>query len=399
MFWAMCNVPRATSCQRPQRNALRAAGWLVGLAVAGCHTVPRPALRPFDPRADLVAQARGWRQEAGLPAARDQLAAALPQLDHSHGALERRLLRTHADKSLCYPATLATLTPTERARTGFFFVLGYRPRKVRSERVIREAVEGMRERGWHARLVEVGRHRPTTDDAAALQALLAAELPKVDRAVLVGFSKGGADCMEWFAGPARDLPARQRSKIRLLMSVAGALRGSSVADWIAEGPGSGAFAVRTMVRIREPEGRDAVEEARSMGSDPWAEGRLGTLRAIAPHLEALSVVAVPDGVDGYPTTDPQMRSLSLLAGAGRKEIGPNDGMVETGAQVLPAAAGVRQRIIRVFGSHSVLDSRYADGCRVAHAYRLDAKGDAHWKSGLELLDDLMRAVPRSLAGW
>ncbi len=309
------------------------------------------------------------------------------------------MLRTHADKSLCYPATLATLTPAERARTGFFFVLGYRPQKARSERVIREAVEGMRARGWHARLVEVGRHRTTTDDAAALQVLLAVELPKVDRAVLVGFSKGGTDCMEWFAGPARDLPARQRSKIRLLMSFAGALRGSSVADWIAQGRGSGALAVRTMVRIREPEGRDAVEEARSMGGDPWAEGRLGSLRAITPRLEALSIVAVPDGVDGYPTTDPQMRSLSLLAGAGRKEIGPNDGMVETGAQVLPAAAGVRQRIIRVFGSHSVLDSRYADGSRVAHAYRLDAKGDAHWKSGLELLDDLMRAVPRSLAGW
>ena len=72
---------------------------------------------------------------------------------------------------------------------------------------------------------------------------------------------------------------------------------------------------------------------------------------------------------------------------------------DSAAQILPVEAATPQSIVRVFGSHSVLDSRYPNGSRVACDYRLDARGDAHWKSGRELLDDLLRALPARLAGW
>ena len=369
------------------------------LLLANCQTRPPTCFSTFHPGDDLVPLGRIWRGEEGLAAARDHLAQALVQSSDDDGALERRILRTHDDKTLVFPGSLATLGMSQRRRTGFFFVLGYRPQRVRSERVIREAVEDLRARGWHARMVDVGRHRTTREDASALQDLLEKELPHVDRAVLVGFSKGGADCMEWFAGPAAGLPARERAKITLFLSFAGALRGSSVAEWIADDPGLAAHAVRGLIRLREPEGGDPVAESRSMGGDPWAGDRLKPLRTLAPHLQAVGFVAIPDGADGYPASDPRMGMLGRLAGTSRRTLGPNDGMVESAAEILPAEAGVPQRIVRVFGSHSVLDSRYADGSRVARDYRLDAKGEAHWKSGRELLDDLLRALPAHMAGW
>jgi hypothetical protein len=135
-----------------------------------------------------------------------------------------------------------------------------------------------------------------------------------------------------------------------------------------------------------------------MAEDPWLAPKKPALRRVAPLLEVVHIVSVPNGKDGFPGTDPNLGKLGRCAGACRPEMGPNDGMVESAAQILPEEAGVVPRIIRVFGSHAVLDSFYPNGARVAKNYRMDHNGEEHWKSGLELMDDLLRAMPARLVG-
>ena len=50
-----------------------------------------------------------------------------------------------------------------------------------------------------------------------------------------------------------------------------------------------------------------------------------------------------------------------------------------------------QHIVRVMGSHALLDGRYLNGGIVSKAF-LKRDGQA-WQGGEELLDDLMRALP------
>jgi hypothetical protein len=333
-----------------------------------------------------------------MPEARDAVASEMRRLDAHGGRLEKAVQRAAADHDYAVPAALAGLAREDRARTGIYLVLGYRPRVARSERIIREVAEGLRRDGWRAMVVDVPDHGTTRDDAEAVHRTLAAELPQVHRAIAVGFSKGGCDWIHWFAGPAGGLPAEERAKLRLFISFAGALRGSTVAGWTAEGDSLTARALRTGWRLKDrADARAVIAEARSLAPDPWATRDDLVLRRVSPRLRAVCVAVIPDGEDGHPSTDLRFRLLSRFAARDNPVCGPGDGLVESAAQVLPASAGVPQEVVRVFGSHAVLDGRYGDGTPVSRRYGSDGPG--HWESGRDLMEALLRALPKSAAGW
>ena len=350
------------------------------------------------PTSDLVSAARSRRAASGMAPARDRLSSALRLLDSHHGRLEDHVIAAASNPDFSVPHALASLPLHYRARTGIYLVLGYRPRIAKSERVINEVANGLRLNGWRASVISVPTHGTTSDDAIALHKTLAADLPNVDRAIAIGFSKGGCDWIRWFSGPASSLHPRQRQKLSLFISFAGALRGSSVAGWSADANSVSARALRLSWRLRDHDKAASIlAEVRSLAPDPWAELPHLSLRRVAPNLRAVCFAVLPDGPDGHPSTDLKFRLLSRLASRNNPSIGPGDGLVESAAQILPPQARTPQQIIRVFGSHALLDGHFANGTPVAPLY--SSTSPSRWLAGRQLMDVLLRALPRSAAGW
>jgi hypothetical protein len=72
-------------------------------------------------------------------------------------------------------------------------------------------------------------------------------------------------------------------------------------------------------------------------------------------------------------------------------------MSESAAQLLPPKENVSKWIVRVKGSHAMLDGRYVNGGVVSRGYQTG--GRKWWHGGDEVMDDLLRALPRSTIGW
>ena len=121
------------------------------------------------------------------------------------------------------------------------------------------------------------------------------------------------------------------------------------------------------------------------------------LRSVAPQLHTIQFVALPEGRDGQTHANGFFDWTSFSAGHWQRWMGPCDGMSESAAQLLPPRENVPTWIVRVKGSHALLDGRYLNGGIVSRAYK--AKGRDRWHGGEEVMDDLMRALPRSTIGW
>jgi hypothetical protein len=53
---------------------------------------------------------------------------------------------------------------------------------------------------------------------------------------------------------------------------------------------------------------------------------------------------------------------------------------------------VEQHLVRVLGSHALLDGRYVNGAKVSTSFM--QKNSDQGRGGEELLDDLLRSLPR-----
>jgi hypothetical protein len=310
---------------------------------------------------------------------------------------ERRICTTNTDKTRVWPDSAARCSHAKRSRTGIFIVLGYRQRSGRSQRLVRHVAETLRNEGWHAKLIDVAEWSTPAQDVRLIDQVITQELPLVDRALLVGFSKGGWDWINWFHGPAKNLPIEQREKIRLLVDFAAMLRGSAVAGWGADNHGFEATLFRSVMFVRFGVKGAGPKYLRSLSTDPWSDPAVPTLRSIAPRMRTIQFVALPEGADGYTHVNGFFNWTGHAAGRAQSWMGPTDGMSEAAAQVLPPSEHVSKWIVRVKGSHALLDGQYVSGGIVSHQYR--ARGRSLWNGGDELMDDLMRALPRSKIGW
>ena len=347
---------------------------------------------------DLLTEARSWRQQYGLAGARDKLLVSLLREDSSKGEFEHRVWATNADKERVWSGSAAQCSAAERSRTGIFIVLGYRQRTGRSQRVVRYVANKLRENGWHAKLIDMPEWSSSpADDVAAIDQTITNELPEVDRAVLVGFSKGGWDWINWFHGPAMNLPAEEREKIRLLVDFAAILRGSAIAGWAANDHGLDATLFRSIMLVRFGAKGATPRYLRSLSKDPWNQKNSPSLRAVAPQLRAIEYVAVAEGADGYPHANGFFHWVSQRSTQRQRWMGPVDGMAESAAELLPPGEKIPTWIVRVKGSHALLDGHYLNGGAVCR--RNHAKGDEKWKGGEELMDDFLRALPKSVLGW
>lgn len=363
-----------------------------------CAATPANSFSAETHHPDLLTQARAWRQHHGLAGARDKFLAALVREDSSKGEFERRVWATNADKGRVWPDSAAQCSIAERARTGIFIVLGYRQSTGRSQRIVRHVTNQLQENGWRATLIDVPEWSASAaDDVAAIDQVIARELPKVDRALLVGFSKGGWDWINWFHGPAMNLPAEERGKIRLLVDFAAILRGSAIAGWAADDRGLDARLFRSVMLVRFGSKGATPRYLRSLSKDPWSEPGAPSLRSVAPQLRAIEYVAVAEGADGHPHTNGFFHWVSHRSTERQRWMGPVDGMAESAAELLPPKEKIPAWIVRIKGSHALLDGNYLNGGVVSR--RFHAKGDEKWKGGEELMDDFLRALPKSALGW
>jgi len=362
--------------------------------VVGC-AAPVPDMDGAEPEHDLMVEARGWVEKDGRAKACKRLNKEVAKLDDSGGMFEKRLMRANDDKARVFPDSVATLPRAERKRVGIYFLLGFNQDRGRSPPIVERAARRLRERGFRARVIPVEGRRTAQQDAAMVRKYLARELPEVDRAILVGFSKGSGDLTEFWLGQARKLPPEELKKIHLWANFAGVLRGSEVARWLACESGPKEVAYRAFVNLKSGRPLARFDDLASIATDPWATGRRRMPENLASGFLVIDVVVIPDGPEGWSESDPLFERLGRAASAERR-LGPCDGLVESASSVLPKQIGVRQWIVRVHGSHALLDGRYPNGSPVAPGYLRG--GESQLESGMELMDDFLRALPKSAIG-
>jgi hypothetical protein len=373
--------------------------WMDGIAwcavaalLGGCASPrpPEPALA--NPPGDLLIEARRWTEEDGRRAACERLRDELAGFDDSGGMFERRLMRTNADKSFRFADSVARMPRAERRRTGIYFILGFNQDRGRSPPIIKRAAERLAEEGFRAQVLEVPGRRTADQNALMAREFLADELPRVDRAILIGFSKGAADLVEFWLDEADKLPRRELRKIRCWVNFAGALRGSEVARWLATDRGPKAAVFRGFVNLKAGTPSASFDDLASIASDPWFVSERRMPAGLAPGFLVINVVVVPDGPEGWSESDPLFETLGRAAASGRRPIGPCDGLVESASSVLPPRAGLRQWVVRITGSHATLDGVYLNGSPVTTGY--GNNDEAQLDSGTPLMDDFLRALPR-----
>ncbi len=346
---------------------------------------------------DLLYVARQWTAESGKAVARDKLEKAMESQDDARNFFEQRIWQVNARKDFVYPDAVEHLSDSQRKRTGVYLMLGYQKNKGDSPPIVRAVAEELRRRGFHAIAIETEDRRSADDNAQAIANYLREDMKQVDRVMLIGFSKGAYDLVRFLTGPAEQLSIREQKKIRLFVNFSGVLRGSCVADWAAHDHDIGACVFRTYLNLRSGKLFHSFDDLSSISYDPWSNPNLPSLRAYAPHLNCINYPALPEGEDGFTHKDWLFHNLAKSCEGRRRRPGPYDGLVESAASILPPNTGVPQWIVRVHGSHSLLDGEYLNGGEVAPSYVRGEKGRIH--GGIELMDDMLRALPKSALGW
>jgi hypothetical protein len=175
------------------------------------------------------------------------------------------------------------------------------------------------------------------------------------------------------------------------------LRGSTVAGWAARDHGIEAGLFRFIMWVRFGSKGASTAWLRSLATDPWTLPNGKPLRSIAPRLRTIQFVALPEGIDGQTHVNGFFDWTGYSSTHCQNWIGPCDGMCESAAQLLPPRENVSKWIVRVKGSHALLDGRYLNGGVVSRQYQTG--GRSWWHGGDEVMDDLLRALPRSTIGW
>ncbi|MEY4482638.1 MAG: hypothetical protein RL693_90 [Verrucomicrobiota bacterium] len=361
----------------------------------GIFVIPAVASEKKD---DLLIAARQWAEESGKAVARDRLEKAMESQDDGRNFFEQRIWKVNEDKDYVYPDAASHLDASHRSRTGVYFVLGYQKDQGDSPPIIRAVAEELRRQGFHAIAIETEERKSADESAQEIAQLLNEDLKRVDRAMLIGFSKGAYDIVRFLTGPAEHLSDRDQRKLRLVVNFSGVLRGSCVADWAAHDHYIGAYAFRAYLNIRSGSLLRNFDDVSSIADDPWLNPLMPSLREHAPNLKyIINYPALPEGEDGFTHKDWLFHRLARSCESRKRHPGPYDGLVESAASILPPHVEVPQWIVRVRGSHSLLDGQYLNGGTVAPSYDKGEKGRVH--SGVELMDDMLRALPKSALGW
>lgn len=375
-------------------------GTLAALAVAlssGCGTAPYG--KEADREASvLLRQARAITHQSGLAEARDWVTENLQREDQSAGNLERRVLRTTREPGWFYPDSWAALPRERRGEIALVIVPGTRSGFGAKSHLTRDclfaAAAKSREMGFATHFIQTLPRGAVEENADLLAERIAPVFETADRVALVMLSKGAHDVIHYLQHDATRLPAAHRQKLVVVLSLAGTVQGSVVADWFAHSDDPVAGTTRAWLALSGQ--ADGLTMLRTVARSPWNETLAGDLHRSFPRLTWVSLAMVPDGPDGT------IRERLWAPGIRRKirqtspYFSPNDGLVETAASVLPDFIRVPEWIVLAEGSHAMPNGHYRDGSRIAPRTSIPGEEDLRPESGGEVMSAYLRALPQSL---
>ncbi len=367
--------------------------------LTGCAQVGREeAARTAVPPGNLLGEVREITRGEGLTAARESLVSGLEKLDESGGEMERRVVRTTRDPDLILSDALAAMPLSVRQRTAIAIVPGTRAgSKAKGDRTVeclKGAAEMSRKMGFATYFLETEARGTVEENADRVANQLSEVFQKSDRVIILMLSKGAHDVIQYLQEGGASLPAAHREKLAVVLSLAGTVQGSVVAEWMAYSSRPLAVSTRGFLRLSGQD--EAIAMLRSVGANPWNPETISKMPARYPNLTWISIAMVPDGPDGR-------ISEKLWAPYIRKRIektsplySPNDGLVETAASVLPESVALRQWVVPGMGSHAMPNGTYRNGVRIAPRTTVIGEEDLKPETGGEVISAYLRAMPQSL---
>jgi len=334
----------------------------------------------------------------GLPAAKNHLVARLTASDDSGGALERRVIRTTADPALILPDSLAAMPYAKRQRTALAIIPGTRAGnqsgRDRTRECLAGAAEQSRAMGFATHFLQTEARGTIEQNADLVAGQMSAIFAESDAVIILMLSKGAHDVIHYLQHGGAGLPAAHRRKLVAVISLAGTVQGSVVADWLVTSPRPIAGMTRSWLTLSGQE--DGLAMLRSIGSSPWEAGPAAKMASLYPGLTWVSIAMVPDGPDGRIRErlwSPFLRSrVEKCAPA----YSPTDGLVESAASVLPETVPVPEWIVAAYGSHAMPNGTYRDGSRIAPNTTEPGREKLEPETGGEVISAYLRALPQSL---
>lgn len=377
----------------------RVAGPLVfaALMLSGCGSADYGERARTDGSA-LLREARAVTEEQGLPAARDLVIERLSAEDESAGDLERRVLRTTRDPGLVLPDSLAALPAERRKKIAMIIVPGTRSgfgsKSNLTQECLHNVAEKGREMGFATHFIQTQPRGEVEANAALVAEQIRPAFAEADKVALVMLSKGAHDVIYYLQEYASRLPEEDREKLVVVLSLAGTLQGSVVADWFAHSPDPAAVSTRIWLRLSGQS--KSLSMLDTVARSPWRPEDAARLREDFPNLVWVSVAMVPDGADGEIKDRLWAPGIRRRVRKSSPYYSPTDGLVESAASVLPDEVSVPEWIVLAKGSHSMPNGRYLDGTRVAPLTAVPGVEDLQRESGGEVMSAYLRALPRSL---
>jgi hypothetical protein len=348
---------------------------------------------------DLISFTRNVRRRRGLKFATDFLYHTLLERDKSRGQIEKRLIQAANNPKREFEDSFKNIPVDKRKKYGVFFLLGILGEKGPNAELVKMASKKVAEMGFVAKVLKATPNRSSEINAKILRRQIKRILSddNLDKVVFVGISKGVSDFAYHFHHFAeKDLDIHERSKLKLFISLAGVTIHSEIATWLNNSRTYKAMALRQLLKAQK-----ITDGVSSLSKSYWYEGNRRKVSKLFPNMKWLSVVALPEGLDGLTHV---ARSSATILNAGTnaeyKHIGPTDGMVESAAQILPNGTGIEEYIIPVFGPHGMSKARLSDGTPLSNL-SIDSKNgltskEPNPKSGAEMIELFFRVIPKDL---
>jgi len=346
----------------------------------------------------LLGEVRELSSRSDLREARIHLIEGLRSADESGGELENRVIRTTRDPDLVLADSLAAVPEGQRKRIAIAIVPGTKAAnpngKDRTRECLRGAAEVSREMGFGTWFIETEARGTVEENAALIASRMREVFEKSDTVVLVMLSKGAHDVIRYLREDGVNLPEAQRGKLAVVLSLAGTVQGSVVADWMAHSPRPLAAATRRWLRVSGQE--DAVAMLEAVARSPWEEGSGALFSRRFPGTTWISIAMVPDGEDGRITEHLWAPFVRNRIEKTAPYYSPSDGLVETAASILPDTVDLREWIVTGYGSHAMPNGTYRDGSRIAPRTTRPGREKLRPESGGEIISAYLRAMPQSL---
>ncbi|UXR64998.1 hypothetical protein EZJ49_01880 [Bdellovibrio bacteriovorus] len=388
--WNKISVRKDAPLEIRQCWGIFVSGGSCGKAIVS----PLPTHYSPEGELDLLKYARHVAYYNGLAVSRDVFVNLIRDKDASKGEMRKRIIETTRNTNKTYPNSLATIRKDQRKDIGVYLVLGIGGEKSKNAALIQRAAEELRRMGFTSEMLMVDAELGSDYNAVMLKEMLAQRLPRLKKVVLVAASKGVADFITFFLNHGESLSLREREKVKLMVSLAGVIRPSFVANYVMESKGVIPKFVKTTLTVT---GRTETKKGiSSLAENPWEGHDPKGIKNLFPNMKWLSMPAVPEGLDGVTHRSLWEGFLKTPSYRYAEEASPMDGLVESAASVLPPDTGLQELIVPIYGPHAMALGYYTANLKVAPNAHRDTVDKVVPEAGAEMLSAIFRALPVSL---